>query len=63
MGRYAMNIAEHAVIRPHLIIQPRQHWITASYVAFALIILAAAYLDSFGPGFTAAELARAAALP
>ncbi|MGY3341430.1 hypothetical protein ACVWZ4_007391 [Bradyrhizobium sp. USDA 4472] len=56
-----MNIAERAVIRPHLTIQ--SHWITYSYVAFTLVALAVIYLASAGPGFTEAELARTIAWP
>ena len=56
-----MNIAERAVIRPHLSVQT--HWAAYACLAFALVALALTYLASAGPGLSAAELAKAVVFP
>ena len=58
-----MEITDHTAIRSHLAVRNYDGLIMLGYVAFAIVAIAVLYIASSGPGFTAAELAIATALP
>lgn len=62
-GVLIMEITEHTAIRSPLAVRHYDGLIMLGYVVIAIVAIAALYIASSGPGFTAAELAIATALP
>ena len=58
-----MEIANHTAARSYLAAQNYNSLTIVGYAALAIIVIAALYFASIGPGLTEAELAMAAVFP